>query len=302
MFQLLVRPAAALLMLFVGLISPAAAQFDMVVTISNPTSFTPVQLQILEKAVDRAEFAWERVITGYQPGINITQMPISIFGQTSGFANASVTGSTNQGGYNLSTSGRVNINRLILEEFSNFEVDEEVAEFPGQRANVIDELVAHEIGHVLGIGTKWSQIQNGVRPYTNGTGRYVGEHGLRAYRKEFNLPDAEFVPVELAGSSGSANTHWDQCFRSQEDCFDPAHGDPGDPFEEDPRLGIVDDHGRDFGLAVMSAAVDPDWGDPFLTLTTIHALRDLGFTTVPEPATAGLLIAAGAGILFSCRR
>lgn len=274
----------------------ARAEFDLIVTINNPNTFTPTQLSILETAAAAAELVWERVITGYQPGITRTELPVGINGVSSGFANARVNSSVTQGGFNLATSGSVNINRGILEEFSDFEVDAEVAEYPGQRVNVIDELIAHEIGHVLGFGTKWTSLQNGQRAYSNGTGRYVGHFGLAAYRDEFDQPDAQFVPVELGGSAGSANSHWDQFFRS-------AEGPAGsDPFELDPRLGIVDEHGRDLGLELMTGAIDPDWGEPFLSRTTVQSLRDLGFTVVPEPATWGLcLVAAGLGGLVRFR-
>lgn len=274
--------------------APCAA-FDLVVTISNPTSFTPPQLLILEDAIDEAEQLWESVITGYQAGITIDQFPVAVTGQTTGFGNARVTGSTTQGGFNLATRGVVNINRLILEEFSNFEVDAEVAAFPGQTVNVIDDLVAHEIGHALGIGTKWSSVQNGVRPYTNGTGRYTGAFGLAAYREEFNLPDAQFVPVELAGGAGTPNAHWDQLMRSG------GEAGVGDPFELDPRLGIVDDQGRDLSFELMTGAIDPDWGEPFLSRTTVQSLRDIGFTVVPEPAAAVLLLVAASAVGY-CRR
>lgn len=288
--------ATLLLALLAG--SPAAAQFDLVLSISNPGDFSATELQIVEEAVDAAEQLWEAKITGYQPGITLSRLPITITGQTTGFADARVTSSVTQGGYNLATAGRININRTILEDFSDFLVDDEVAAFPGQRVNVIDELIAHEIGHVLGFGTKWSIEQNGVRPYLNGSGQYVGQFGLAAYRVEFNQPDAEFVPVELAGSSGSANNHWDQLFRSQ------GEAGSGDPFELDPRLGIVDAQGRDFALELMTAAIDPDWGEPFLSRTSVQSLRDFGYTVVPTPTghTLAAIAAALSGLSHVARR
>lgn len=286
------------LLLSVVTTMPARAEFDLVLSISNPSIFSATELQILEEAVVAAELLWEEKITGYQPGITLTRLPISINGQTTGFADARVTSSVVQGGYNLAAAGRININRTILEEFSDFLVDDEVAAFPGQRVNVIDELIAHEVGHVLGFGTKWSIEQNGVRPYQNGSGQYVGQFGLAAYRVEFNQPDAQFVPVELAGSSGSANNHWDQLFRSQ------GEAGTGDPFELDPRLGIVDAQGRDFGLELMTAAIDPDWGEPFLSRTSVQALRDFGYTVVPTPTGHALAAVAAAmyGLLETGRR
>lgn len=36
-------------------------------------------------------------------------------------------------------------------------------------------------------------------------------------------------------------------------------------------------------LELLSGALDPDYGQPFLGSLTVQSLRDLGFTVVPEP-------------------
>jgi hypothetical protein len=48
-------------------------------------------------------------------------------------------------------------------------------------------------------------------------------------------------------------------------------------------VGITDAQGRDLGLELMTGAIDPDYGEPFLSRTTVQSLRDLGFRVVPEP-------------------
>lgn len=248
--------------------------FSLTWSIANPTAFTVAQRAILETALDEAVALWERHITGYQPGISLSGVSFSVFGQTSGFASAQMTGSATQGGFRLATSGRLNVNVTVLEPFSDYE---------GTGLNVIDELMAHEIGHILGIGPLWSA--NGV--YVPGSGRYTGQHGLAAYRAEFD-PLAEFIPVELAGNPGTPDYHWDQLMRSS-----PQEGNPADPWSLDPRLGIEDDHGRDLALELMTGALDPDFGAPYLSRTTIASLRDLGFTVVvPEPASWALFFGA----------
>ncbi len=46
----------------------------------------------------------------------------------------------------------------------------------------------------------------------------------------------------------------------------------------------------------MTGALDPDYGEPFLSRTTVQSLRDIGFAVVPEPATLtlslGLVVSA----------
>jgi hypothetical protein len=67
-------------------------------------------------------------------------------------------------------------------------------------------------------------------------------------------------------------------------------GDPADPWSLSPLTGITDRFGRDLGLELMTGAIDPDYGEPFLSRTTIHSMRDLGYTVVPEPSTLVLLL------------
>ncbi len=251
---LLVAPLAV-----VGL-APARA-FDLVFSVNNPGQFTANQLNIVNEALVHVEGMWETVITGYQPGINIAQVPISINPVTSGLASASFAGSTVQGGFTVSTSGFVNINTLEIENFAAWQGDEP------NGLNFIDELLAHEVGHVLGIGTQW--INNGV--YQFNTFQYTGQHGVAAYEAEFN-DSILYAPVENAGNAGTPNAHWDQRMRSSSQ-----EGDPNNPWVLDPRVGVVDAYGRDRGLELMTGAIDPDFLEPFIARFTVQSLRDMGY-------------------------
>lgn len=254
-----------LLLLFFSLAAASAVPvraFDLVFSINSPGQFTANQLAIINEALTHVEGMWETMITGYQPGINIAQVPISINPVNSGLAAASFSGSTTQGGFNLSTSGFVNINTLEIENFANWQGDQP------NGLNFIDELIAHEVGHVLGIGTQWSN--NNL--YQFNSFQYTGQYGLAAYKAEFD-PNAAFVPVENAGNAGTPNAHWDQLMRSS-----PQEGDPNNPWVLDPRVGVVDALGRDRGLELMTGAIDPDWLEPFVSRTTIQSMRDLGYT------------------------
>jgi hypothetical protein len=264
--------------------SAHAGPFNVTLTIANPQEFTANQLQIAQVAAAKAELLWENVIVGYQPGISLMGISATITGTTTGFGQANFTGTVQQGGFRLSTGGAIQINVNILEEYSNFN---------GTGVNIIDELIAHEIGHVMGIGSLWNV--NGL--YVFGTGRYTGQYGLAAYRAEFD-PTATFVPVELAGEPSTANQHWDQIMRSS-----VQEGNPSDPFSLSPLLGITDAQDRDFALELMTGAIDPDYGDPFLSNTTVQSLRDLGFAVVPEPPAWLLcLLATILAMVYSLRR
>ena len=244
---------------------PRCAALDLQFTIANTVGeFNATELAILNEALPRVERMWETVITGYQPGINIPAVPIVIVATNSGLAAANFDGTTLQGGFRLATGGFININVNEIENFQNWQG-------PGANGlNFIDELLAHETGHVLGVGTLWDD--NGL--YINNTFRYTGQHGLAAYKAEFN-PAATWVPVENAGNPGTPNAHWDQRMRSS-----PQEGTPppADPFLLDPRVGVTDQYGRDRGLELMTGAIDPDYLEPFVSRFGVESMRDLGYT------------------------
>lgn len=284
------RLALALLLL-ASLAPTRAAAFDLVLTITNPSAFTPTQLSLLQDALGPAEATWEDVITGHVSGVSLDSFQVPITGRPTlaGLANAGPSGVVNAGGFRVPTGGFMNVNLSTLEAIADFPLNAAIASFPGETVNTLEELIAHEIGHTLGFGTLWTGVQGGQTLYVQGSGEYRGANALAAYRDEFNQPNASFVPVELSGGGGSANSHWDQNFRS-------AEGPTGDPFLEDPRSGIVDALGRDFGMELMTAAIDPDYGEPFLSRTTVASLVDLGFTVIPEPASGALLAIAFLGV------
>ena len=242
---------------------PRAAAFDLQFTISNDGGqFNASALNILNDALARVERMWETVITGYQPGISIASVPITVHPTISGLAAANYSGTTFQGGFTLATQGFINVNINEIENFANWQG------VGANGRNYIDELLAHEVGHVLGVGTLW--ISNGV--YSFNTFQYTGAHGLAAYQAEFNETIA-YVPVEDAGNPGTPNAHWDQLMRSS-----PQEGNPSDPWSLSPLVGVVDQYGRDRGLELMTGAIDPDYGEPFIARFTVQSMRDLGYT------------------------
>lgn len=268
----------------------AAAAFDLQYTI-NSSGFTANQLQILTTAVADAERLWESKITGYQPGITVSALPITIIADPSqGLAVTDYPSTVYQGGFTVATGGKISINPNQIEPFANWSPT-----FPTKGGktghNCVDKLIAHETGHVLGIGLLWAANTG----YVPGSFRYMGQYGLAAYRAEFD-PNAAYIPVENAGTAASKDMHWDQTFRSQE-----GSGDPRYPWLKSPLLGITDSAGRDLGLELMTAAIDPDYGEPFLSNTTVQSLRDLGYTVVPEPSVWSLL-AVAALTWWTCKR
>lgn len=279
-----------LAMLLIASPRAARAAFDLQLNVTTPGSFNSTQRAVLDAALAQAEALWERVVTGYQPSISLTGVTISIEGG-SAFADATITGSTSQGGFQLATSGRVRIAAGVIDAFAAWNGTPGPVNPPPEYLglNYVDEILAHEIGHVLGIGTLW--VSNGVYDNNSDPFHYRGQYGLAAYRNEFD-PNALFVPVENAGGAGTPHTHWNQLMRSS-----TQEGNPNDPWSLDPRVGITNADGRDFASELMTGALDPDYGEPFLSMTTIQSLRDLGFAVVPEPGTFALLIVAAGLVL-----
>lgn len=68
------------------------------------------------------------------------------------------------------------------------------------------DVILHEMGHVLGIGTIWSNLglitgAGGANP------QFTGINALNAYNAMFGLAAAS-VPVENTGGPGTADAHW----------------------------------------------------------------------------------------------
>jgi VCBS repeat protein/leishmanolysin len=73
-----------------------------------------------------------------------------------------------------------------------------------------DEVILHEMGHILGIGTLWSEF--GLKSGFN----YTGQHALDEYRTLTGDPSKTFVPLENTGGSGTAGAHWSEAVFNNE--------------------------------------------------------------------------------------
>lgn len=254
--------------------SPAVGAFDLTVSVSSSASFTPVQTAHLSESLSLAEARWEAVITGYQDGISLTGVNISVTSGSS-FADTLFPSTVVQGGYALATSTTIRVNPAVVDSYFSWDGVGPANPNPAYLGlSYLDDILEHEIGHALGIGTLWKQNNLSVA----GTGKYTGRYGTKAYQIEFQQPNSAFVPVEQAGSSGTIDNHWNQLMRSSSQ-----EGNPSDPWSLSPLTGITDLQGRDLALELMTGALDPDYGEPFLSNTSIQSLRDLGFAVVPEP-------------------
>jgi hypothetical protein len=121
----------------------------------------------------------------------------------------------------------------------------------GQQGILVD-MITHEIGHILGIGTFWGTDYfpntatgiGGVDPvFTGRAGR------VASFQLGFTSDSALGVPIENTGGDGTKDAHW--------------------------RATV-------FGHELMTGTLH--YGKNPLSLVTIEALADFGYTVVPEAA------------------
>jgi len=89
---------------------------------------------------------------------------------------------------------------------SHGEMQFDSADVAGMFANgTWTNVILHEMGHILGIGTLWSTL--GLK---NGAGDYIGTNALREYRALSGTAGATSIPIEHDFGSGTAGAHWDE--------------------------------------------------------------------------------------------
>ncbi|MGZ8900908.1 MAG: leishmanolysin-related zinc metalloendopeptidase, partial [Limisphaerales bacterium] len=134
-----------------------------------------------------------------------------------------------------------------------------------EQDGTLGDVIAHEMGHVIGIGTIWD-----LKGVLHGAGTsnptFTGQNAMRecGLLKTPNEPPTP-VPIEHLGGAGTADSHWrDSVFRNE----------------------------------LMTGFVNPTGGNP-LSRVTVGSLADLGYQvdlTAAEPfilPNVALLAAAG---------
>lgn len=112
--------------------------------------------------------------------------------------------------------------------------------------NIFDEVVVHEMGHVLGFGTLWN-FGRTLLQGTNADPRFVGPNAIAGYHDVGGKGST--VPVEEDGGPGTRLSHWDE-----------------ETFDEELMTGFI------------------ALGESPLSIMTIGSMQDLGY--VVDPAAA----------------
>ncbi len=106
-------------------------------------------------------------------------------------------------------------------------------------AGQFDEVVLHEMGHVLGFGTVWTDFPTMISGFTGSDPRFTGPRATAEWQA---LGGTGGVKVEADGGDGTAYAHWDEAT---------------------------------FGNELMTGYLDPV-SDP-LSRVTVASLADLGY-------------------------
>src|SRR5262249_33799379 len=76
-----------------------------------------------------------------------------------------------------------------------------------EQNGTLDDVITHEMGHVIGIGTVWTR-KNLLKGANTNNPTFVGPNAMREYGKLKNAAGPIPVPVENMGGQGTANSHW----------------------------------------------------------------------------------------------
>jgi hypothetical protein len=245
----------------------STSPFQIMLNYSNAP--TPSQQAVF----NAAKATWESLITGWKDTVGISSVSITVNLEN-------IDGPGNILGSAGPDTGIITPNYLYTTSGS---MTFDTSDIPGLGA-AFGDVVLHEMGHVLGIGTLWSAsfatggfVTGRQEVYVNNSGQYTGAYGLAAYNAEFGQSGA-FIPVELGGGPGTANGHWNE-----------VDGGAG-------LTGIVGPQG-DFRNELMTGWLN---APSYISNTTVQSLQDIGFNVIPEPAPFAL-VALG-GLLMVRRR
>ncbi|WP_145026173.1 PEP-CTERM sorting domain-containing protein [Caulifigura coniformis] len=233
-------------------------------------------------AFDSAAQIWQSRLGGYQNGfvVNRTAGSSYLNGQTVSevFINAVIAPGDGVG----NVLGSAGPSELVLDAAGFYLTTDGAMTFDSFDAqNVLDNgnwenLILHEMGHVLGFGTLWEL--NGVYDPLGDPSHFTGANAIAAWNSEFGqtgMPD-----VEQEGGGGTAGAHWNENVNGS------------------GPTGIEDSLGRDMRDELMTGWLNPN---SFISDMTVASFIDIGFTgveAVPEPGTLALSsLAFGAAVV-----
>ncbi len=179
----------------VGTIIPPSPTGAFDITLNLQPGLTPSQIAAFQMAEQR----WEEIIIGDVPDIGMIDDLV---------IDASVVAIDGPGGI-LGQAGPTGLRGGSFIPFQGImqfdSADLGALEMAGQ----LEDVILHEMGHVLGFGTIWDNLGLLINPASMGgmDPRFTGAQATAQYNTVFGNMDAD-IPVEATGGPGTADSHW----------------------------------------------------------------------------------------------
>jgi hypothetical protein len=257
-------------------IAKAAAPFTITVVFLG--GLTTAQKNAFKSAANR----WSKVIVGDLPNVVIGGQVIDdVLIEASGVAIDGPGGILGQAGpthLRPATAGA----SAFLPAKGRMQFD--TSDLASMQANgTLNDVITHEMGHVLGIGTIWTAkgLLSGAGS-TNPT--FTGKNAKKEYGKLKGTGPA-VVPVENQGGPGTANSHWrDTVFRNE--LMTGFVAGPPNPLSR-VTVGSLQDLGYKVDLTKAEPYTLPnllklaEGGKLMAAAAEVHALAGMVLPTVP---------------------
>jgi Leishmanolysin len=147
-----------------------------------------------------------------------------------------------------------------------------------QSEGTLNDVITHEMGHVLGIGTIWP-LKKLLKGEGTDNPTFSGKAAIAAYKKLRGAGRSVRVPVENTGGPGTAGGHWrETVFRNE--LMSGFIAAPGNPMSS-VTVGSL----QDLGYAVDASAAEP------FTLPDLLSLAEEGRLVAPRgPFAEGMVL------------
>lgn len=212
----------------------------------------------IKAALETAAQRWEQVITGDLPDVTLRDGSV-IDDLALDVTVAPDDGPSGTLAYAFPTAVRSN--------FQAYRGQIVIDSYDADNTQLVD-IVTHEIGHVLGLGTSWVANQL-ITGRNSKDPRFIGENAVREYNKIFKSNNLS-VPVENTFGPGSREGHWRESVLDAELMTSYIENDGVDM----PLSGVTVGQFEDLGYEVNYDAAD-EW-NPATGVVTKTTATDLG--------------------------
>lgn len=142
----------------------------------------------------------------------------------------------------------------------------------------INDVITHEMGHVLGIGSVWTEFGL-LKGFPGSNPTFVGQGATQEFATLVGSQSAEPVPVANVGGEGSAGSHWREAVFGTE-LMSPQIAAAGNPMS---RLTVA-------SLGDLGYQVDLDAAEPYALPDFLQAARLGNGVPHTEPSGRGMVL------------